>query len=166
LFSFVFCETQNNVFVFLYHLSFVQLASITLKQFVKEHWQPDDNDEDDEEQATSTMSKQSSSSSLSATKKEISEEEKKLIREILQRGLSESNVQIRTSIAMVISLIASTDWPLKWNLLIEQLTQALQSSNINLVKVKQTKKETKKQRNKERKKERTSMTFLRCHFFV
>ena len=65
---------------------------------------------------------------------EISEQDKQQIKGLLPRGLNDSNSKIRTAIAMAIASIAHWEWPDKWPSLIQDLTAALNSPDVNLVK--------------------------------
>lgn len=89
-------------------LAIRQLSSIVLKQYVEAHW-------------TSVSEK--------FVGPEATDKAKNAIRELIVNGLSESISKIRSSVAYVISTIASWDWPEAWPDLFGILMRALTSGN-------------------------------------
>ena len=83
-----------------------------LKQYVRVHW--DGSDE-------------------SFAAPEVTELDKAAIKALLPRGLADPNSKVRTAVAMAIASIAHWEWPEKWPGLIEDLTRALGSADLNLV---------------------------------
>jgi hypothetical protein len=108
-----------------------------LKRFVKGHWKPDEAEEENESTNQFMISNNNIKNEISKKSEfvEVGNEEKKLIREILPRGLSDEKSQIRTAVGMVIASIAQWDWPLEWSNIIEHLAASLQSPNLHLVQV-------------------------------
>jgi hypothetical protein len=69
----------------------------------------------------------------SFTAPEISEADKTAIKSVLPQGLADPNSKVRTAVAMAVASIAHWEWPEKWPGLIEELTRALGSTDMNLV---------------------------------
>lgn len=64
---------------------------------------------------------------------EVPEADKAAMKAALPRGLADANSKVRTAVAMAVASIAQWEWPDRWPGLIEQLTAALGSPDLNLV---------------------------------
>lgn len=101
-------------------VAYRQLASVILKQYVKNHWAV--LEELDETQTSSKV-----------IEPVPGEDTKMGIRQILLRGLGDPLSKIRATVAYAISAIAYTDWPENWPDLFDQLMAGLGSGSPELV---------------------------------
>lgn len=143
--SHIFFEILFSVIFFIF-LSFSfskKAASIALKKYVHDHWKPDETEEEMESDFTNDnatilqqqQTQQQQPKQPEPLKVEVGAEEKKLIRDLLPRGLADESSQIRTGLGMCIAQIAQWDWPNEWPSILEHLAVSLQSTNLNLVQV-------------------------------
>eukprot|EP01098_Paradermamoeba_levis_P012649 TRINITY_DN5570_c0_g1_i1.p1 TRINITY_DN5570_c0_g1~~TRINITY_DN5570_c0_g1_i1.p1 ORF type:complete len:515 (-),score=134.30 TRINITY_DN5570_c0_g1_i1:5-1549(-) len=88
-----------------------QLAAISLKKYVKEHW---------------------SREGKHFSEPEIAREEKQKLKVLLTSSLSEQNSKIRAEIATVIASIIGWEWPEEWPTALQDLVTCLNSTDVNL----------------------------------
>lgn len=88
-----------------------QLATIILKQFIKDHWTEDD----------------------ICDNITIKDDAKHKIRYLLPKGLSDVQPKIRTAVAVTLSYIADHDYPEKWPNMTQVIRNKLSANNANEV---------------------------------